>query len=92
MSPTKVSVIGCGIAGPVLAVLLKLKGYEPVVFERQDEVTATGLSLMCVLTVLLSYAAVLKLEAPDAVKAAAEWPESPLSDPRSCRRHSWRSH
>jgi len=33
MPATKVIVVGCGIAGPVLAIFLKMKGYEPVVFQ-----------------------------------------------------------
>lgn len=44
----KVLVVGCGIAGPVLAVFLKLKGYEPVVYERIKRDTDAGLSLMYV--------------------------------------------
>ena len=34
MSHTKVIIVGCGIAGPVLATFLKLKGYDPVIYER----------------------------------------------------------
>jgi len=34
MSETKVIIVGCGIAGPVLATFLKLKGYNVVVYER----------------------------------------------------------
>ena len=43
MSPAKVGVIGCGIAGPVLAIFLKLKGYEPVVYERYESTADAGL-------------------------------------------------
>ncbi|KAJ7123872.1 hypothetical protein C8R43DRAFT_1090705 [Mycena crocata] len=46
MSPTKVIVVGCGIAGPVLALLLKQKGYEPVIYERGARSPDAGLSLM----------------------------------------------
>ncbi|KAF7977762.1 hypothetical protein HWV62_2862 [Athelia sp. TMB] len=47
MSPTKVIIAGCGIAGPVLAVFLKSKGYSPVIYERNKrDLDATGLSLM----------------------------------------------
>lgn len=42
---TKVIVVGCGIAGPVLAIFLKLKGYEPVVYERLSQPEDAGLSL-----------------------------------------------
>ncbi|KAJ6523307.1 hypothetical protein B0H19DRAFT_652134 [Mycena capillaripes] len=46
MPPTKVIIVGCGIAGPVLAVLLKQKGYEPVIYERGTRSPDAGLSLM----------------------------------------------
>ncbi|KAK7039308.1 FAD/NAD(P)-binding domain-containing protein [Favolaschia claudopus] len=46
MSPTKVIIVGCGIAGPVLALLLKQKGYEPVIYERGKRDAGGGLSLM----------------------------------------------
>lgn len=40
---TKVIVVGAGIAGPVLATFLKLKGYDPVVYERTSGVGDKGL-------------------------------------------------
>lgn len=46
MSQTKVLVIGGGIAGPVLGSFLKLKGYEPVVYERLDSVIDAGISFV----------------------------------------------
>ena len=49
MPPTKVLVIGCGIAGPLLSVFLKLKGYDPVLYERRTSLDTTGLSLWYVL-------------------------------------------
>ena len=42
---TRVAVIGCGIAGPVLAMFLKVKGYDPVIYERLSEPSTAGLSL-----------------------------------------------
>ncbi|KAJ7279344.1 hypothetical protein C8J57DRAFT_1303076 [Mycena rebaudengoi] len=42
----KVIVVGCGIAGPFLAILLKLKGFEPVVYERGERTADVGISLM----------------------------------------------
>ncbi|KAH9920085.1 uncharacterized protein B0H18DRAFT_1025880 [Fomitopsis serialis] len=42
---TKVIIAGAGIAGPVLAVFLKLKGYDPVVYERVDALADVGLAL-----------------------------------------------
>lgn len=47
MSRTRVGIIGAGIAGPVLAIFLKNKGYEPVVFERNDPSAETGLGIGC---------------------------------------------
>ncbi|RDX45672.1 FAD/NAD(P)-binding domain-containing protein [Lentinus brumalis] len=45
MVSTKVIIAGGGIAGPVLAMLLKAKGYDPVIYERTDGPTDMGLSL-----------------------------------------------
>ncbi|KAI0949744.1 hypothetical protein AcW1_009265 [Taiwanofungus camphoratus] len=45
-TPTKVIISGAGIAGPVLAMFLKLKGYEPVVYERTEKISGLGLSLI----------------------------------------------
>ncbi|KAF7290802.1 FAD/NAD(P)-binding domain-containing protein [Mycena indigotica] len=42
----KVIIVGCGIAGPVLALLLKQKGFDPVVYERGPRAPDAGLSLM----------------------------------------------
>ncbi|KAK2604371.1 hypothetical protein N8I77_007309 [Diaporthe amygdali] len=46
MSSPKVLVIGCGIAGPAVACLLKQKGYEPIIFERSEAPGDVGASLM----------------------------------------------
>ncbi|KAK0705635.1 hypothetical protein B0H67DRAFT_497403 [Lasiosphaeris hirsuta] len=46
MSPPRVLIIGCGVAGPVLAVLLKRKGYDPIVFEKVRQLGDVGASLM----------------------------------------------
>ncbi|KAK1594580.1 uncharacterized protein LY79DRAFT_668550 [Colletotrichum navitas] len=46
MFSSKVLVIGCGIAGPVVACLLKQKGYEPIIFERSEAPGDVGASLM----------------------------------------------
>ncbi|KAJ3798388.1 hypothetical protein GGU11DRAFT_781151 [Lentinula aff. detonsa] len=45
-APTKVIIVGCGVAGPVLACFLKSKGYTPVVYERIVRDSDGGLSLM----------------------------------------------
>jgi salicylate hydroxylase len=34
MANTKVIIVGAGIAGPVLAIFLKTRGYDPVIYER----------------------------------------------------------
>ena len=44
--PPTVLIIGCGVAGPVLAILLKQKGYKPIVFEKAKELGDAGASLM----------------------------------------------
>lgn len=46
MSSPTVLIIGCGIAGPVLAILLKRKGYNPIVFEKVQALGDAGASLM----------------------------------------------
>jgi heterodisulfide reductase subunit A-like polyferredoxin len=46
MSSAKVLIIGCGVAGPVIALLLQKKGYEPIVFEKVRELGDAGASLM----------------------------------------------
>ena len=38
----KVILIGAGVAGPVLATFLKLKGYDPVVYERTSGPANSG--------------------------------------------------
>ncbi|EGN91846.1 hypothetical protein SERLA73DRAFT_173280 [Serpula lacrymans var. lacrymans S7.3] len=43
---TKVIIVGGGIAGPVLAIFLKMKGYTPVIYERSMAPTQAGISLM----------------------------------------------
>ncbi|KAL0956145.1 hypothetical protein HGRIS_002308 [Hohenbuehelia grisea] len=46
MSPTKVIIIGCGIAGPVLAMFLKMKGYGPIIYERLEDQLDAGIGIM----------------------------------------------
>ncbi|GJE95023.1 FAD-dependent monooxygenase [Phanerochaete sordida] len=45
MPSARVGIIGAGIAGPVLAMLLKQKGYECVVYERLEEPSDQGLGI-----------------------------------------------
>ncbi|KAI0656544.1 FAD/NAD(P)-binding domain-containing protein [Cubamyces menziesii] len=45
MSAPKVIIAGCGVAGPALGVVLKLQGYDPVIYERTDGPSELGLSL-----------------------------------------------
>ncbi|KAI0271690.1 hypothetical protein BC834DRAFT_841247 [Gloeopeniophorella convolvens] len=42
----KVIVIGCGIGGPVLAVFLKQRGYEPIIYERTEGPSDAGIGHM----------------------------------------------
>ncbi|KAF8584811.1 FAD/NAD(P)-binding domain-containing protein [Ramaria rubella] len=46
MSTPRVLIIGAGIAGPVLAILLKMKGYAPVIYEKNMATEAGGIALM----------------------------------------------
>ncbi|KAI0138358.1 hypothetical protein BJ166DRAFT_184144 [Pestalotiopsis sp. NC0098] len=46
MPQSTVLIIGCGIAGPILALLLKAKGYRPIVFEKVRQLGDAGASLM----------------------------------------------
>ncbi|KAL7923125.1 hypothetical protein ACQKWADRAFT_67322 [Trichoderma austrokoningii] len=46
MASPVVLIIGCGVAGPVLAILLKRRGYHPIVFEKVRELGTAGASLM----------------------------------------------
>ena len=45
MAATKIIIAGGGIAGPVLGMLLKLKGYDPTIYERLEAPSDMGLSL-----------------------------------------------
>ncbi|KIP01417.1 hypothetical protein PHLGIDRAFT_17213 [Phlebiopsis gigantea 11061_1 CR5-6] len=45
MEPTKVGVIGAGMAGPALALFLKAKGYSPIVYERNNKPSEAGLGI-----------------------------------------------
>lgn len=46
MSSPKVLVVGCGISGPVIALLLHRKGYQPVVLEKVKQLGDVGGSIM----------------------------------------------
>jgi len=45
MSGKSILIIGCGVAGPVLAMLLKHRGFNPVICERQPEFRQAGVAL-----------------------------------------------
>jgi salicylate hydroxylase len=45
MAPIRVGDVGGGVAGPVLAIFLKLKGYKPAVFECQKGITDSGVGV-----------------------------------------------
>ncbi|KAI0073387.1 FAD/NAD(P)-binding domain-containing protein [Panus rudis PR-1116 ss-1] len=44
-SKTRVIIAGCGIAGPVLAIILKQHGYDPVIYERVNAPPDSGIGL-----------------------------------------------
>jgi salicylate hydroxylase len=46
MAPTRVLIIGGGIAGPVLGLFLKIRGYDAIVFERLPHFVDLGVGLM----------------------------------------------
>ena len=46
LPPPTVLIVGCGIAGPVLSLLLKKKGYRPIVFEKVHTLGEAGGSLV----------------------------------------------
>lgn len=45
MAPARVGVIGAGVSGPVMAMFLKQKGYDPVLYERLDTPSDAGLGI-----------------------------------------------
>ena len=45
-SPPTVLIIGCGVAGPVLAYSLNQRGYAPIIFEKVTRLGDAGASLM----------------------------------------------
>ena len=49
MAPTRVGIIGGGIGGPAMAIFLKQKGYDPVIFERAASVKDRGLVIVYVM-------------------------------------------
>ncbi|KAI0321463.1 hypothetical protein OF83DRAFT_1051187 [Amylostereum chailletii] len=46
MANTSVIIIGGGISGPILAIFLKIRGYQPVVYERLPAFIDLGVGLM----------------------------------------------
>ncbi|KAG1791047.1 uncharacterized protein HD556DRAFT_1387296 [Suillus plorans] len=46
MANIRVIIVGAGIAGPVLAVFLKMKGYDPVIYERLPGPGEGGIAIM----------------------------------------------
>ena len=46
MAPVTVLIVGCGVVGPVRAVLLKRKGYNQNVFEKVKKLGDAGASLI----------------------------------------------
>lgn len=46
MASRRVLLVGCGVAGPVMALFLKQKGYVPIVLEKVRQLGDAGASLM----------------------------------------------
>jgi len=44
----KVIIVGCGVAGPALAIFLKRLGFQPIIYERATGLANAGLSLLSV--------------------------------------------
>ena len=55
MAPPTVIIIGCGVAGPVIALILKKKGYQPIVLEKVRKLGDAGGSLMMMPNGLVSF-------------------------------------
>jgi salicylate hydroxylase len=43
---TRVIVVGAGISGPILAIFLKTRGYDPIIYERLAGPAEGGLSFL----------------------------------------------
>ena len=87
MTGNRVLVIGGGIAGPVLSIFLKKKGFEPIVFERLSGPSDAGLSLASVAFVFACGSDSLKR----CEQFTDEWFQSLELDTWTCRtlaRHS----
>ena len=52
MSAPRVGIIGGGIVGPVVATFLKLRGYDPVIYERRPAVLERGIGIGSVIRIL----------------------------------------
>ena len=60
----RVAIIGAGVAGPPLATLLKMKGYDPVMFERIDGPSTGGLALGYVSALVPSFRTLELIQRP----------------------------
>ena len=76
---TKVIIVGCGIAGPVLALLLQQNGFEPVIYERGKRSPKAGLSLTCAFLPLANH-----IPLNCSWQASFKRPKSLIPDPRAC--------
>ncbi len=45
VKPSTVLVVGAGISGPVAALLLKQKGYQPTIVEKVQDLSDVGIAL-----------------------------------------------
>lgn len=72
MSPARVLIIGAGVAGPPLATLLKMKGYDPVMFERIDGPSTGGLALGYVFALIPSVRTLELIQRPAVLRQTAK--------------------
>ena len=50
----RVGIIGGGLCGPAMAIFLKTKGYDPVIYERTTSIKDRGLATGCVVLFALA--------------------------------------
>ena len=78
-SGTKVIIVGAGIAGPVLAMFLKAKGYNPIIYERLHGITELGLGLLYACLPCYRLRACVHAMV---TQVATEWVPHPVAHPR----------
>lgn len=77
MTKVKVIIVGAGIAGPVLAIFLKARGYDPIIYERLPGPGEGGLSFTY-MPALVHFSPIL-----NQTQAAAKWSPRPITHSRA---------